>query len=780
MIARSYVTRAQPAKPVPLPLNLTRFPSPSDTSRSRAAALQAAFTTATTPAVAWIDPAGAIPDSVLTTMCEALEDPAVAAVTLSGCGRTLTSLGVPAADESRRSPSNADRRRVLYAPAGVAVFHRRRVLSIGGVDITLVYGHEDANLGWRLALRGLHTVEIPTDIEMARVASPSPRAAGDAIAQATRLRHETANQLATLFVCAGDDWRRAALPAALARIVCLAAADAGLRPDQFDFSTAIPSTFSLPVTSIARLLALDDLVRHFPALQARRATVQSERKHSDEELQALLANDPVDRQWEEAAGDGARALCRILGLSAASSKTMTEHRNVAGAASRIDIAASQSSKPDQVARVSIIVLTALGPKHLPECLDSLARLDYPSSALEVIVVDNGSTDDPTEAVHHHFAAAHVVRNARNLGFCGGNNAGVAKASNEWLLFLNDDTRVDPGLLRALLATSNRRNAAAVGAFVLDWSGTEVDFAGGGMSFDGNGFQAGIGSSQPERWRDERPIPFANGAAMLVRREAYLRAGGFPDPYFAYYEDVALGWALWMEGHQVWLSADALVFHKHHGTATHSPSAARRRNCERNARFTVLTHASPEALPDLLSAALLLAAERVVMAVGLGGMVDDPLALVNDHRLPLISRLNPRLYVSQLRAEFRRQGAKRKYGLIGSLSRVGIRGLLKSFGPLYLLARWGGTKAPQVGATVEVSSEWAATLAGTAECCRGAAEMEPHRTALQAARLEDERQFASRFPANWLDPVLIEPSRQGEYERSHRAIIRQFDLARFLR
>jgi hypothetical protein len=268
--------------------------------------------------------------------------------------------------------------------------------------------------------------------------------------------------------------------------------------------------------------------------------------------------------------------------------------------------------------------------------------------------------------------------------------------------------------------------------------------------------------------------------MLVRRDAYFAAGGFPDRYFAYYEDVALGWALWMEGQQIFLSADALVYHRHHGTAKQSPSAARQRNCERNARFTVLTHASAEALPDLLSAALLLAAERVVMAAGLGGMVDDPLAFVNDHRLSVVERLDPRLYVRQFRAEFRRQGAKREYGVLGSLTRVGISGLVKSFAPLYVLARWGGTSAPPVGERITVKSEWAATLAGTAECCNSAAEMEPQRAALQAIRRHDEHQFASKFPDNWLDPVLIEPTRQGEYERVHRAIVRHFDLARFQR
>jgi len=90
MIARSYVTRAQLQSPVSVPLNLTRFSNSSDSNRSRAAALQGTFTSATTSAIAWLDPTSAVPDDVLKAMCDALEEPGVAAVTLSGYGRTLT------------------------------------------------------------------------------------------------------------------------------------------------------------------------------------------------------------------------------------------------------------------------------------------------------------------------------------------------------------------------------------------------------------------------------------------------------------------------------------------------------------------------------------------------------------------------------------------------------------------------------------------------------------------------------------------------------------------
>ena len=771
-----------------MPPSLTRFHSPSGPGdRTRASALQAAIASAPTVAVGWIDPAHALPDTVLAALCDALEGADVAAATMAGAGRTVTAFGVPAAPAADPAPVPGSRpstapREVLYGPAGLVVFHRARVLAAGGVDTALVFGHEDANLGWRLALRGLRTVEVtpgrgaapfivpgtPSD-PRASSTPRGPRPTADCIEAVRRLRHETTNQLVTLFLCAGDEWLRACLPAALARVLCLAAHDAGLRPDQFDFGARVPPTLPLPVETMARLLAIDDLVRHIPHLRKRRAELQAARRVDDDRIRPLLAGDPVDRAWEEAAGDGARALCRMLGC-------LTETRVAVPHTARQTAAAAAAAT--DCPHVSIVILTALGPRHLPECLDSLAALDYPRESIEVIVVDNGSAEDPTATVHRHYPGAHVLCNGRNLGFCGGNNAGVRAASHGWIFFLNDDTRVHPGALRALFATAARHHATAVGAFVVDWTGDTVDFAGGGVSFDAHGFQDGFGSRDVDRWKHERAIPFANGAAMLVRRDAYVAAGGFPDPYFAYYEDVALGWALWLQGGEVWLCPDGIVHHRHHGTSAGLASASRQRNCERNACFTVLTLASDDALPDLLAATLLLAGERVVMGAGLGGVVDDRLALVDDHRLPLAERLDPRLYLGLVRAELRRRGARRELGAIGSLLRVGVRGLLGTWRPLYVLARWGGAVAPPVADAVNVPAEWAATLAAVAEWCSRAGEMEPIRHAIQAGRREDDRAFASRFPAHWLDAIPVEPARQAEYESAHRAVVAQFALERF--
>ena len=733
---------------------------------------------------------------MLQALCDALEPPDVAAATIAGCGQTLTVLGVPALPIAPARPAPT-----LYASEGLVVFHRARVLGTGGVDASLVFGHELANLGWRLALRGFRTVEVggispkwPVRLKPdTTTVTPRPDATldtpksetptrettadgPDRRGRATRLRHQTANGLATLFVCAGDDWLHSALPAALAREMCLAAVDAGLAPGQFDFGRHIPAKLPLPIESVARLLAIDDLIRHFPALRQRRAREQAARKRSDEEIRALFAGDPVDEAWLDAAGDNAQVLCRMLGVGKQGVTFAPAGHHGPTDSERPFAKGNSSADPP----VSIIVLTASGPKHLPDCLDSLAALDYPRDAVEVIVVDNGSLEDSAATVEQHYPGARLIRSDRNLGFCGGNNLGTAAASHEWLFFLNDDTRVDRRLLRAAFDTATRHRAACVGAFVLDWSGRHVDYAGGGVNFEAHGFQHGVESSQPDRWKRERTVAFANGAATLVRRDAYLAAGGFPNAYFAYYEDVALGWALWLLGHQVWLSPDAIVYHRHHGTSVRSANAARQRNCERNACFTLLTHASDALLPDLLTASLLLAAERVTMSIGLGGIIDDRIAFNDDHRLAASARLDPRLYIRQLRAELLRRGARREHGVFGSLSRVGLSGVLDAFGSLYRLARWGGTPAPAVTDLVETPSDGVATLAAVAEWCQRIGEMEPRRRAMQQTRSAGDDEVLARLAENWLDVIPVEPARQAEYERAHRAVVKQFDLERLIR
>src|SRR5262249_3996083 len=150
-----------------------------------------------------------------------------------------------------------------------------------------------------------------------------------------------------------------------------------------------------------------------------------------------------------------------------------------------------------------------------------------------------------------------------------------------VLFLNDDTRADSNLVRGLVDTAQRRGAASVGSRILSWDGTLIDFVAGSVNFEGKGFQTDVNTPEAGRHTDERPLLFACGAGMLIDREILLASGGWDEGTFAYYEDVELGWRLWLLGHEVWRSPKAIVYHKHHGTSNRWSEPARLRLFERN-------------------------------------------------------------------------------------------------------------------------------------------------------------------------------------------------------
>src|SRR6185503_10952036 len=144
----------------------------------------------------------------------------------------------------------------------------------------------------------------------------------------------------------------------------------------------------------------------------------------------------------------------------------------------------------------------------------------------------------------------------------------------------------------------------------------IDFTSGTVNFEGKGFHADYG--QPVTTDVvEKPLFFPCGAAMLVDREVLLGAGGWDEATFAYYEDVELGWRFWLLGEEVWSAPKAVVFHKHHGTSGRWAEAPRVRLYERNSLRMLYTHLERQHLARVLPAALLLAADRVLLHTGLG-------------------------------------------------------------------------------------------------------------------------------------------------------------------
>ncbi len=265
-------------------------------------------------------------------------------------------------------------------------------------------------------------------------------------------------------------------------------------------------------------------------------------------------------------------------------------------------------------RVSVVLVNYRGAEDTIACLDSLRDLDYPE--FEVVVVDNASGDGSAEVLTARFPDARVLALQENTGFAGGCNHGAAQATGQYLAFLNNDARPDPAWLRAAVdALHADTSVACVASKVLDWEGTTVDFVDAALSFYGHGFKLHVGAPEgsiPDRAGD---VLFASGAAMVMPTDVFERVGGFDPRYFMFFEDVDLGWRLWLLGYRVRYVPESLVYHRHHRSMDSYGSWREHYLLERNALFTIFKNYEDENLKRVLPAALMLAVRR---GVTLGG------------------------------------------------------------------------------------------------------------------------------------------------------------------
>jgi GT2 family glycosyltransferase len=273
--------------------------------------------------------------------------------------------------------------------------------------------------------------------------------------------------------------------------------------------------------------------------------------------------------------------------------------------------------PAELPSVSVIVLNWNGKHHLQSCLGSLSKLDYPESKLELILCDNGSSDGSVEVVHQQFPRVKVIALDRNYGFAEGNDRAAKQASGEWVAFLNNDMWVEPTWLTDLLsALDERPEAACIASRIVNWDGSAVDFVGGGVNLMGQAFQLDQGKRESPHDKFRRLL-FACGGAMLIRRELFLEVGGFDPDFFAFFEDVDLGWRLNVLGYDVWYTPRATAYHRHHGTARRIQPQKLRALMERNALATIYKSYDDENLALVLPAALMLLNERALRMAKLG-------------------------------------------------------------------------------------------------------------------------------------------------------------------
>lgn len=272
-------------------------------------------------------------------------------------------------------------------------------------------------------------------------------------------------------------------------------------------------------------------------------------------------------------------------------------------------------------KLSILVASFNGRAHLESCLPAVRAQRDPGCAWELLLLDNGSSDGTAAWVREHHPWVRLVPSATNLGFAAGNNLLATQAEGDALVLLNNDTRPEADWLAALAdaAAAAAPDVAAIGGRLLDWEGKRLDFGYGLRTFDGHAFQ--LDFRRPvEKARmpaSGEELAFACGANMLVRRRSFLAAGGFDPSYFAYLEDVDLGWRLWAGGERIVASREAVVRHVSAATSDRVGPFVRGALFERNALLTAYKNFDDELWPKLAPAILLTFLSRLETIVVAG-------------------------------------------------------------------------------------------------------------------------------------------------------------------
>jgi GT2 family glycosyltransferase len=232
--------------------------------------------------------------------------------------------------------------------------------------------------------------------------------------------------------------------------------------------------------------------------------------------------------------------------------------------------------------VAVVVVTWNGREDTLACLRSVTANQ--SAGVNVVLVDNASTDGTVDAVRDLFPEVHVIASHHNRGFAGGNNLGIIFALKEldadFVMLLNNDTVIASNTITQLVADSTRE--ASVGAvcpliFFMD-SPDLIWF--GGASFDPKKGRSGRmtlyghpGRVAPsQRVRIDRGV----GAAMMVPRRVFEEVGLLDESLFFLYEDVELSLRMQSAGFSIWLAPEACVWHKVAGSqkgAAHTPTTA---------------------------------------------------------------------------------------------------------------------------------------------------------------------------------------------------------------
>ena len=226
-------------------------------------------------------------------------------------------------------------------------------------------------------------------------------------------------------------------------------------------------------------------------------------------------------------------------------------------------------------KTAVVILNYNGASMLAKFLPSV--IGY-SHGAEIVVADNGSTDDSVALLEREFPAVRLVRLDRNYGFAEGYNKALELVDAEYCLLLNSDVEVTPGWLEPMLSFMEQHlSAVACQPKILAYNDKAcfeyAGAAGGFIDYYGYPYCRGRLFDTVEedkgQYDDVCRVFWATGAAMMVRRDLFCNAGGFDGRFFAHMEEIDLCWRMLARGGEIYVVPQSVVYHV--GGATLSKS-----------------------------------------------------------------------------------------------------------------------------------------------------------------------------------------------------------------
>jgi len=212
-------------------------------------------------------------------------------------------------------------------------------------------------------------------------------------------------------------------------------------------------------------------------------------------------------------------------------------------------------------KVAIIILNWNGKQWLKPCIDSVMKTEY--EKFNVYVVDNGSTDGSQLTIRDKYPSVTLIQNHKNLGFAEGNNVGIRRALKDgadYIMLLNQDTKVDPGWLSQLVEAAEADPSLGIlSPMQWDYEGENLDINFQHLLRNQTNYEEDLQNGKLQALYESESVI---GAGMMMSRSVCEQVGLFDPLYFIYGEETDLCRRARFHGFRIAIDTRSIIYHHH--------------------------------------------------------------------------------------------------------------------------------------------------------------------------------------------------------------------------